>query len=174
MRTLIVIAAALLLWPVGHAHAQKATEIYIPIGKSPGLSGKTTVIGRIRSIDIRRMTMVVAGPDRNWQAVISDRTQIWLDRTTYRLTNLIGSPQDCKPGLLVEIKYEGNRGPEHGGHCEWVKVQPAPPPPAGMNNPQRRSTAPTQRVQRTPSKTPLPAVSPYGFRWKPLYVSDLR
>ncbi len=51
MRTpLSVLATLAVLLLAGTAHAQQATEIYIPIGKSPGLSGKTTVIGTIENV----------------------------------------------------------------------------------------------------------------------------
>ena len=40
-----------LLCGVSHVHGQKATERYIPIGQSPGLSGKYTYIGSIECID---------------------------------------------------------------------------------------------------------------------------
>ncbi len=103
------------------AHGQKATEIYIPIGKSPGLSGRQTVIGTIDTIDRREQVMTVAGSRRSWTAHVSDDTVIWLDRTKLRLTNKVGTPADCKEGLLVEVKFVGNDRKK--GVCEWVKVR---------------------------------------------------
>ncbi len=105
----------------GAAHGQKATEIYIPIGKSPGLSGRQTVIGTIDTIDRRENVMTVAGSRRSWAAHVSDDTVIWLDRTKLRLTNKVGTPADCKEGLLVEVKFVGND--RQKGVCEWVKVR---------------------------------------------------
>ena len=104
------------------AHGQKATEIYIPIGKSPGLSGKYTVIGRIQSIDAGNGTVTVAGVSRTWTALISKETTIWLDRTLIRMTNRKGTMADCRPGVLVEMLYRDRR-PRAGGVCTWVKVQ---------------------------------------------------
>ncbi len=108
------------------AHGQKATEIYIPIGKSPGLSGKYTVIGRIRSIDAGNGTVTVVGVSRTWTASISEETTIWLDRTPIRMTNQKGTMADCRPGVLVEIKFQDNK-PQAPRVCEWVKVRVATP-----------------------------------------------
>ncbi len=104
------------------AHGQMATEIYIPIGKSPGLSGKYTVIGRIRSIDAGNGIVTVVGVSRTWTASISKETTIWLDRTPIRMTNQKGTMADCRPGVLVEMLYRDRR-PRAGGVCTWVKVQ---------------------------------------------------
>jgi hypothetical protein len=41
------------------AYGQKATEIYIPIGKSPGLSGKYSVIGEIASFNEDSKTLTI-------------------------------------------------------------------------------------------------------------------
>jgi len=37
------------------------TEQYIPIGQSPGLSGKYTVIGKLQSVNAKEQTCTVAG-----------------------------------------------------------------------------------------------------------------
>ena len=118
---LVPVAAFLLLSSV--ADAQKSTERYIPIGQSPGLSGKYTVIGRVAEIDMKTRTMTITGQSRTWTTKLGDRTQIWLDCSAFQHPNGRGTLDDCKPGLLCEIKYEG-RGPDTIT-CEWIKVQPA-------------------------------------------------
>lgn len=119
---LALVAAILLLSSV--AHAQKSTERYIPIGQSPGLSGKYTVIGRVAAMDMKTRTMTITSQSRTWTAKLGDRTQIWLDCSTFRHPSGKGTPDDCKPGLLCEIKFEGRRESETGT-CEWIKVRPA-------------------------------------------------
>ena len=60
-----LIGAALILGSVcmtAPAGAQQATERYIPLGRSPGLSGTSTYIGRIASADSRTRTLDVVGP----------------------------------------------------------------------------------------------------------------
>ena len=50
-----------LLWGSASApSAQKMTEQYIPIGQSPGLSGKYTVIGKLQSVNPQERTCTVA------------------------------------------------------------------------------------------------------------------
>jgi hypothetical protein len=108
------------------ASAHEAAERYIPVGQSPSLSGRYTVIGMIETIDARQQTLTIAGAGRTWSATITGRTKIWLDRSGLRLTNLTGTFADLKPGLTVEVKHEG---PERRstGPAEWVKVQiPSP------------------------------------------------
>jgi hypothetical protein len=111
----------LLLGGTSSAYGQKATEMFIPIGQSPGLSNKISIIGTIETIDARARTMVVAGPSGRWDAMITDRTKIWLDKSKLRLPNQKGTLADLRKGLLAEVKYEEagvNRGP-----ADWIKVQ---------------------------------------------------
>ena len=116
-----VVGIGVLLWSVtSYVHGQKATEMYIPLGQSPGLSGKYTLIGVIERINIQEQTISVVGPSGTQIAKITDRTKIWLDRTMLKLTNLKGSFADLRKGRKVEIKYED---PEHKESADWIKVQ---------------------------------------------------
>ena len=124
-RTLVLLALALgLLAPATAAHAQKATEIYIPIGKSPGLSGKYTIIGHIRDIDRETRTLTIVGPLRTWTVRMDDLTCVWLDRSRIRRRNTVGTPADCRTSLMCEVKFQGRREPE-SVVCEWIKIRPA-------------------------------------------------
>ncbi|MDZ7343585.1 MAG: hypothetical protein ONA90_03630, partial [candidate division KSB1 bacterium] len=40
-------------------YGQKSTEIFIPVGKSPGLSGKYTVIGKIEAVNAQKQTIAL-------------------------------------------------------------------------------------------------------------------
>lgn len=119
------------------AHGQKATEIFIPVGQSPGLSNTVTVIGTIEDVDAARRTLAITGPSGTWRATITDRTQIWMDRSRLRLTNQKGTLAYLRKGLLVEVKYEDPEGRNKAqGPAEWVKVQITEPgPPAGEPRP---------------------------------------
>jgi hypothetical protein len=117
----VVAIGALLLGGTLTAYGQKATEMFIPIGQSPGVSNKTSIVGSIETIDARAQTIVVAGSSGSWSATITDRTKIWLDKSKLRLSNQKGTFTDLRKGLLVEVKYEEtgvSRGP-----ADWVKVQ---------------------------------------------------
>ena len=103
------------------AYGQKATEMFIPIGQSPGLSNKTSFIGTIETIDVRTQTITVAVLSGSWSATITNRTKIWLDKSKLRLPNQKGTFTDLQKGLLAEVKYEGAGG--SSGPADWIKVQ---------------------------------------------------
>jgi len=96
--------------------AQKATEQYIPIGKSPGLSNKVTIIGPIESVDPVKRTVTVASRTIK----ITDRTQIWLDRSPIQQTNQNGTFEDLNQGRKVECKLQDQ---EPKDAAEWIKIE---------------------------------------------------
>jgi hypothetical protein len=106
----------------GLIHGQKATELYTPIGKSPGLSGKLTVVGSIESVNEESRSITIAGPSETRSAHITDRTKIYLDRSKLGQPNRYGAFSDLEKGLRAEVLYENReRGVE--GPAEWVKVE---------------------------------------------------
>ena len=109
-----------LLCGMPFAHAQQATERYIPLGKSPGLSGKYTYIGPISAADPENRTLTVFGPAGSRAVRITKRTRIWLDRTKLRLPSLKGSFKDFRRGRMVEVEYEDH---ERKQFAAWVKVE---------------------------------------------------
>ncbi len=108
--------------------AQEMTERFIPVGQSPGLSGKATVIGKIQAINARDQTVTIAGPAGTWSAKVTERTKIWLDRSMSRKTNLTGTFSDLRQGLTVEVKPDGSQRGAQSGPAEWIKVQIPPSP----------------------------------------------
>lgn len=119
-----VVGLSALLWSgPPAASAQEMSEQYIPLGQSPGASGKYTVIGKIDAVSARDQTIAVVGATGAWSAKITPRTKIWLDRSRLRLTNLKGAFADLRPGATVEVKHEGDRRGVFSGPAEWVKVQ---------------------------------------------------
>ena len=104
------------------ALAQKSTEIFIPIGQSPGLSGKHTVIGRIQSVNAADRSMKVV--DAAGAAVtvrLGPQTHVWLDRSKLNQPNRKGGHSDYRRDMLVEVKYRNNDRP--AGVVDWIKVQ---------------------------------------------------
>ena len=105
--------------------AQKAAEIFIPIGQSPGLSGKYTSQGKITAVDARNQTISVADSGGTYSVKITKLTQIWLDRSKLKATPQKGAFADLRKDLRIEVKYVNNQRKDKGS-AEWIKVQVAP------------------------------------------------
>jgi hypothetical protein len=119
-----VVGMAALLWgDPPAANAQKMTEQFIPVGQSPGLSGKSTVIGKLQSVNPREQTCAVAGDTGPLNVKVTERTKIWLDRSKVQQPNVNGTFADLRPGATVEVKPEGSQRGVSSGPAEWIKVQ---------------------------------------------------
>jgi hypothetical protein len=112
----------LLLAAVSATPAQRATELYMPIGESPGLSGSVTIIGTIASVDEAARTITIASDSERWSAEVTESTHIWIDRSKVQKTNEYGSFSDLTEGARVEVLYVG-REKRESGPAEWVKVE---------------------------------------------------
>jgi hypothetical protein len=102
--------------------AEKATELYIPIGQSPGLSGKYTVMGQVDQVNLQKQTLKMSGAAGSYTVNLTKHTIIYLDRSKARLTNIYGTLADCKVGETVEVKFEDN---SPNKPIQWIKVQKA-------------------------------------------------
>jgi len=120
--------SAFLLGSAPAPSAQEMTEQYIPIGQSPGLSGKYTVIGKLQSVNAKEQTCTVAGTTGALNVKITARTKIWLDRSKLQQPNLQGTLADLRPGATVEVKPEGHLRGVSSGPAEWIKVDVASAP----------------------------------------------
>ena len=116
--------AIALLGAISYAYGQKETELYIPIGQSPGLSQKYTSIGELAEVDPRAKSVTIADPAGRRTVKITEKTRIWLDRSKLKLTNLTGSFADLQKGRRVEVKYDD---PQRREVAEWVKVEVSQP-----------------------------------------------
>lgn len=110
------------------AHAQKATELFIPIGQSPGVSGAHSWIGEIVGTDAEQRTLTLRVDGSEKAVRLTDATRVYLDRSKLKQPNRTGGFADLVPGREVEVKYEGTRGgpgvesPPPLPGAEWVKV----------------------------------------------------
>ena len=122
MRKLLAGIGAMGLWLgcLAHVHGQQMTEMYIPIGQSPGVSGKSSYIGELESVNAQTRTLAVAGPSGTQAVVLTDHTRIWVDRTQAKLPNYTGTLTDLQKGRKVEVKYHDA---DQKRVAEWVKVQ---------------------------------------------------
>jgi hypothetical protein len=117
------LALAIVIGALGNASnaaAQEATEMYVPIGQSPGISGKTSVVGTIQALNTAARTLTVAGPSGPQTFVITDKTRIWLDRSAGKQANRTGSLADLQQGRRVEVKPQSAAAK---ANADWIKVQ---------------------------------------------------
>jgi hypothetical protein len=105
------------------ASGQQATEMFIPIGQSPGLSNKENVIGTLESVDSGKRMVTVSSSSGAQTVGITDRTMIWLDRSEQKQPNRNGAINDLQKGRKIEIKI---RKGESKAVAEWIKVQVSP------------------------------------------------
>jgi hypothetical protein len=105
------------------ASGQQATEMFIPIGQSPGLSNKESVIGTLESVDPGKRMVTISSPSGAQTVGITDRTMIWLDRSEQKQPNQNGVINDLQKGRKVEVKV---RKGEAKTVAEWIKVQVGP------------------------------------------------
>jgi hypothetical protein len=123
MKKLTTLAALILAALAGTnaAHAQRATERYIPIGSSPGVSGKLSVIGTVEEMKAAEKWMRIQSADKTYTITCNDETIYWLDRTSVRMTNLVGSIGDCMYGRRVEVRFVND---DHAACvAAWVKIE---------------------------------------------------
>src|SRR5262245_18312479 len=102
-------------------YGQKTTEQFIPLGKSPGISGKLTWIGTVEKVDEQDKSLTVKTDSNSKTFKVSDQTRIELDRSKASLSNIKGGFTDLKNGRKVEVKYLKDRETE----AEWIKIEVA-------------------------------------------------
>jgi hypothetical protein len=114
----VVLAALLATATAGFG--QQATERYLPMGQSPGVSGKTAVMGTI--VGYEGEFLVIASPAyaTPQRVRLLPATRIWLDRHALQETSTSGSVRDLAPGRRVEI---GFRDAARRDTAEWVKIE---------------------------------------------------
>ena len=114
------IAFVALLMSSPYARAQEATEQFIPLGQSPGLSSD---IGMIDLVDqVAQVIVIKEEPASGGRPVqVTEQTRIWIDRSAFRESNIAGGFDDLKTGRQVEVKYQDD---ERRERAEWIKVVP--------------------------------------------------
>lgn len=115
-----VVAVSAVLVEPSVVTGQKKTERYIPIGQSPGVSNRTSVIGTIQGYDAARNVLTITGQTGTIAVSITDRTRIWLDRSKIRKTNLIGDSASLGKGRRAEVKFENAKRKQF---ADWIKVE---------------------------------------------------
>lgn len=112
----IVLIALLMSSP--YVSAQQATEQFIPMGQSPGL---TSVIGKIGLVDRVAQVITVETATNGQPVEVTEQTRIWLDRSAFGESNVAGSFDDLMAGQPIEVKYQDD---ERRESAEWIKMVP--------------------------------------------------
>ena len=97
------------------AVAQQATERYIPIGESPGVS---SYIGEIVAVDHAQRILTIATNENRYTLRVTNATRIWEDRSAAARSNTNARFADCEAGDRAEVSYS----PENPAVAEWIKV----------------------------------------------------
>ena len=100
-------------------HAQKETEVFIPIGKSPGVSGKHSIMGKVESVNVSDSTMSIRQETGIKTLKMTEQTKIYLDKSKLNQQNKKGNYTDLRTGMTTEIKYVDNKP---GNPIDWIKV----------------------------------------------------
>lgn len=108
---------AVLIFAVPTSHGQQATEVYIPIGNSPGVSTTSSLRGEIRRLDYASRSIELLDRGSMKTVHLSDATRYYLDRSGYGKKNETGNMQDCKVGRLIEVHVSAN------GDVQWIKIK---------------------------------------------------
>src|SRR5918996_2754635 len=115
---LVIVVAALGGAP--EAVGQKETEVFVPMGQSPGVSYKSSLMGTVEAVDPGKRTLTVSGPAGARTVQITGRTRIFVDRSPQKQSNYAGTLADLQRGRKVEVKLgEGAKR----ASAEWIKVQ---------------------------------------------------
>ena len=109
-----VIVASLLF--ATNTYGQQTTEVYIPIGKSPGVSATKSIIGTISATDYDAHQTTITANGVSTTVTMTDKTLYYLDRNQVKQTNSMGSFNDCEEGRRVEVKTDTD------GNVEWIKI----------------------------------------------------
>ena len=121
MKHLIAFVVMLILvFGISETYAQKATEIFIPVGQSPGVSGIYSMVAKIVDVKSEDQTINMSNSSGNYTVKIMEQTQIWLDRSKLKMKNKVGSFSDLKSNLTIEVRYKDK---ERKGEVIWVKIQ---------------------------------------------------
>lgn len=124
MRHYVAMMLASTLWICvqSYAHGQEETERYIPIGRSPGLSGTATDIGTVSAYDPATGMLKVNARSGPQSVEVTLQTRIWIDRSKAKLSSTDGGPSDLAPGRMVEIKYVDATAKRN---ADWIKIEGA-------------------------------------------------
>ena len=99
--------------------AQQTTEKFIPIGMSPGVSGKSSHLGNITAVDSAAKSFSMQIDGDNKVISVAPTTWIWLDRSKSKKPNLDGGFGALETGSRVEVFMN----PGDPAKAAWIKIE---------------------------------------------------
>jgi hypothetical protein len=124
MKPWITLLTLLLLGSLTTANAQRTTERYIPIGQSPGVSGKVTLIGTVGTVDSADRSLAVQSSTGPLRVKLTDKTRMWLDRSAAQQSTQVATMTDLRAGRRIEVKFTDD---SHRTTADWIKIDAAAP-----------------------------------------------
>jgi hypothetical protein len=104
---------------VANVQAQRATEQFIPVGQSPGVSGVHSYLGECEAVDEQNQTVTMREAQGQRRTVtVGPATRIWLDRSAAKQSNQPGSFPDLLRGHRMEVFV----APDRPDTAVWIKV----------------------------------------------------
>ena len=98
------------------AAAQRATEVYIPIGESPGVSGSDSVIGTITDVDYSQHKMTVTSDGAAQTVKTTTETRYYLDKSADAESSKAAGFDECREGRRIEAYLDDS------GYAIWIKI----------------------------------------------------
>lgn len=99
--------------------AQQTTEKFIPIGMSPGVSGKSSYQGNIIAVNSAAKSFSIQTDGDNKVISVAPTTRIWLDRSKSRKSSLDGEFGTLETGATVEVLMD----PGDPAKAAWIKIE---------------------------------------------------
>jgi hypothetical protein len=117
--TLLLASGTAWLALFGAVQAQQATEQYIPIGESPGVSDGYSLIGELVAVQLQSREISVATNTGRRTFDVAKTTRIWLDRSQLGRASTEASFADCEVGRLVEVTPRR----DDASVALWIKIR---------------------------------------------------
>lgn len=99
--------------------AQQTTEKFIPIGMSPGVSGKSSFMGSITAVNSANKSFSMQTDGDNKTIGVTSKTRIWLDRSKSKKSSQDGDFGALEAGKRVEVLMNST----DSATATWIKIE---------------------------------------------------
>lgn len=99
--------------------AQQATEQFIPIGMSPGISDHYSYIGKVLSVNAATNSFTIESNRGTKTIKVEPRTRIWIDRSQDNQSNTRAKFTDIEVGSRCEVMHDR----QVDTIADWIKIE---------------------------------------------------